>query len=214
MTTPSSDSSPERMLRMAFWSGKPPAYTAWRKAIRRPDLAHDAVLIRQSFKHLPMPWLYEELGEDALIRHWPEIREVLDDPTDAMAMQKRQAWDTLWASHALGDAQYPVSKKVVALVHRRKTLQRLRQIIAQPGISIYGLAKSEATEDSRKRNALYSRIYRNVRELEAEGLVEVRMEITDAGRTVCRLIPRESVNAALWERARRQVVATPKDQSK
>ena len=146
-----------------------------------------------------MPWLYQQLGEEGLVKGWPKIRESLDDPSDAIAMQKRQAWDALWASHTLGDAQYPVNPKVTRLVHRRKTLQRLRQIISQPGITISGLAKCEAPDDSKKRLSLYSRIYKCVRELEVEDLVEVRKETYADGKIQCRLLPRESVNARMWE---------------
>ncbi len=65
------------ILRAAFWSGRM-TYRKWRGIIHRGPEEHMRVFV-QSFLHLPMGWLREEIGDEKFITIWPEVRKGFDE---------------------------------------------------------------------------------------------------------------------------------------
>lgn len=139
----------------------------------------------QSFLHLPMDWLLEEIGEERFIVIWPEARKGFDSnsPLEDITLG---AWDAIWGVKAAGDSQYPVSPEVASLPRIRREV--LKTIVCNPGISIYDLAKRL------KRD--YSRVLKDVRLLAEMGEVEVRPD-PRSSRKAKRLIPVRSINIVL-----------------
>ncbi len=176
------------MLRHAFWSGDIP-YRKWHRIMRAGDITGHSAIFRQSFRHLPMRWLFAELGEDMFLRLWPKVRETLFyGDLDAIGCLRRDAWDALWGIHAVGDSQYPLSDGLDVIRIGRKRRQVLREAIRDVGVNIYQVSKRL------KRD--YSRVYKDVKRLEEAGLLRVIQENTARGR-VNRLAPIHSINTKL-----------------
>ncbi len=171
------------ILRSAFWSGRL-TYRKWRGIVRKGPEEHMRVFV-QSFIHLPMDWLLEEIGEERFISIWPEVRRGFDkdSPLEASTLD---AWDAIWGVKAAGDSQYPVSSEVAGLPKMRREV--LRAIVCNPGISIYDLAKRL------KRD--YSRVLKDVHLLSNMGEVEMRPD-PQSSRKAKRLVPVRSINAVL-----------------
>ncbi len=171
------------ILRSAFWSGRL-TYRKWRGIVRKGPEEHSRVFV-QSFLHLPIDWLIEEIGDEKFISIWPEVRKGFnkDSPLEASTLD---AWDTIWGVKMAGDSQYPVSPEVASLPRMRREV--LRAIVCNPGISIYNLAKRL------KRD--YSRVLKDVRLLTEMNEVEVRPD-PRSNRKAKRLIPVRSINAGL-----------------
>jgi len=173
----------EKVLRKAFWSGTM-AYRKWRRIIRGEVEAHNGVFC-QSFRHLPMRFLLQEVGKDHFVRIWPELHNSLseDSPEDKRA---RDAWDALWGMMTVGDSQYPVSSAVSNLSKKRREVMRL--IVGNPGTSAYGIAKITGRD--------YSRVHKDISMLMDMGIVNA-IEGKDLIRKRRQLIPVHSVNAVL-----------------
>lgn len=171
------------ILRSAFWSGRL-TYRKWRGIVRKGPDEHMRVFV-QSFLHLPMDWLLEEIGDERFVSIWPEVRRgfSMDSPFETTALD---AWDAIWGVMAAGDSQYPVSPEVASLPRMRREV--LKTVVRNPGISIYGLTKRL------KRD--YSSVLRDVRLLTDMGEIEVRPD-PDSSRKAKRLIPVRSINAVL-----------------
>ncbi len=171
------------ILRSAFWSGRL-TYRKWRGIVRKGPEKHLRVLV-QSFLHLPMDWLLEEIGEERFISVWPEVRKGFnkDSPLEAITLD---AWDAIWGVKTAGDSQYPVSAEVASLPKMRREV--LKTIVRNPGISTYDLAKRIHRD--------YSRVLKDVRLLTEMGEVEMRLD-PQSSRKAKRLIPVRSINAAL-----------------
>jgi hypothetical protein len=173
----------ESAIRSAFWSGNLPE-KKWRRAIREPSPDHKTIL-KTSFDHMPAVILVSELGERAFIKRWPEIRKLFDRGN--VDDQKRLLlFDSTWGILATGDSQYPVSEKVASMSRGRLGL--LREIVNYPGVSIYAL--------SLKVHRQYSRVFKEVKLLVQQRLVEIRKDEAQ-GRRISKLYPRESINAKL-----------------
>lgn len=172
-----------RILRAAFWSGRM-TYRKWRGIIGKGPKEHMRVFV-QSFLHLPMDWLREEIGDEKFITIWPEVRKgfAKNTPLEASYLD---AWDAIWGVIAAGDSQYPVSAEVARLSRMRRKV--LRTVICNPGINIYDLPK-ELRRD-------YSRVLNDVRLLTEMGEIEIRPD-PQSSRKAKRLIPARSINAAL-----------------
>jgi hypothetical protein len=109
------------ILRVAFWSGRM-TYRKWRGIIHKGPEEHMWVFV-QSFLHLPMDWLREEIGDEKFITIWPEVRKGFGKNTPLEASYL-DAWDAIWGVIAAGDSQYPVSTEVARLSRmRRKVLK-------------------------------------------------------------------------------------------
>lgn len=171
------------ILRAAFWSGRM-TYRKWRGIIRKGPEEHMRVFV-QSFLHLPMDFLREEIGDEKFITIWPEVRKGFDKniPLEASYLD---AWDAIWGVIAAGDSQYPVSAEVARLSRMRRKV--LRTVVCNPGINIYDLAK-ELRRD-------YSRVLKDVRLLTEMGEIEIRPD-PQSSRKAKRLIPAHSINADL-----------------
>ena len=171
------------ILRAAFWSGRM-TYKKWRGIIGKGPEEHMRVFV-QSFLHLPMDWLREELGDEKFITIWPEVRKGFDKnkPLEAASLD---AWDAIWGVIAAGDSQYPVSAEVARLPRMRRAV--LKTVVCNPGISVYGLAKRLRRD--------YSRVLKDVRLLTEMGEIEIRPD-PQSSRKAKRLIPARSINAAL-----------------
>ncbi|OIJ72569.1 MAG: hypothetical protein A2V21_313100 [Deltaproteobacteria bacterium GWC2_55_46] len=171
------------ILRAAFWSGRM-TYKKWRGIIGKGPEEHMRVFV-QSFLHLPMDWLREELGDEKFITIWPEVRKGFDKniPLEASYLD---AWDAIWGVIAAGDSQYPVSAEVARLPRMRRAV--LKTVVCNPGISVYGLAKRLRRD--------YSRVLKDVRLLTEMGEIEIRPD-PQSSRKAKRLIPARSINAAL-----------------
>ncbi len=139
----------------------------------------------QSFLHLPMGWLREEIGDEKFITIWPEVRKGFDEnrPFEAASLD---AWDAIWGVIAAGDSQYPVSLEVARLPRMRREV--LKTVIRNPGISIYDLAKIIRRD--------YRRVLKDVRLLTEMGEIEIRL-YPQSSRKAKQLIPVHSINTAL-----------------
>jgi len=159
-------------------------YKKWRGIIGKGPEEHMRVFV-QSFLHLPMDWLREELGDEKFITIWPEVRKGFDKniPLEASYLD---AWDAIWGVIAAGDSQYPVSAEVARLPRMRRAV--LKTVVCNPGISVYGLAKRLRRD--------YSRVLKDVRLLTEMGEIEIRPD-PQSSRKAKRLIPARSINAAL-----------------
>jgi hypothetical protein len=171
------------VLRSAFWSGRL-TYRKWRGIVRRGPKEHMRVFV-QSFLHLPMEWLLEEIGEERFISIWPEVRKgfAVDSPFEKTVSD---AWGAIWGVMAAGDSQYPVITDVAHLPRMRREV--LKTIVRYPGISIYDLAKMLQRD--------YSRVFKDVQLLAEMGEVEIRLD-PQSDRKAKRLVPVRSINAAL-----------------
>jgi len=171
------------ILRSAFWSGRL-TYRKWRGIIRKGPKAHMRAFV-QSFAHLPMDWLLEELGEERFVSLWPEVRTgfSISSPLEKTALE---AWDALWGVMAAGDSQYPVSPETAHLTRKRREV--LKTIVRNPGISIYGLA--------RRLERDYSRVLKDVQALAEAGEIRSRPD-PHSKRNARQLLPVRSINAGL-----------------
>jgi len=173
----------ESALRAAFWSGNLPA-KKWRQAVMDPAMGHKAIL-KTSFEQMPAAILVGNLGEKTFLKRWPGIRKLFD-PENPGDQKRLLLFDSTWGILATGDSQYPVSDKVASLSKGR--LELLRQIVNDPGISIYAL--------SLKVRRQYSRVFKDVQLLVRQELVDVGKDAT-AGRVLSRLYARDSINTRL-----------------
>jgi hypothetical protein len=171
------------ILRSAFWSGRL-TYRKWRGIVRKGPEEHMRVFV-QSFLHLPMEWLLNEVNSEKFISIWPEVRAGFDKnkPLEAASLD---AWDAIWGVIAAGDSQYPVSAEVARFPRMRREV--LKSIVRNPGISIYDLAKMIGRD--------YSRVFKDVRLLTEMGEIEIRLD-PQSSRKAKQLIPARSINAAL-----------------
>ena len=171
------------VLRSAFWSGRL-TYRKWRGIIRKGVGEHMRVFV-QSFLHLPMDWLLDEIGDKQFISVWPEIRREFsaDSPFENTV---RDAWDVRWGVLAVGDSQYPVLSDVARLPRRRREV--LKTIVRNPGISIYALAKSTGRD--------YSRVLKDVSLLVEMNEIVSRSD-PRSNRKAKRLLPVRSKNISL-----------------
>lgn len=171
------------ILRSAFWSGQL-TYRRWRGIVRKGPGEHTRFFV-QSFLHLPMDWLLEEIGDEKFITIWPEVRQGFDKnrPLEALSLN---AWDAVWGVMAAGDSQYPVSSGVAQIPGMRREV--LKTVVHNPGISIYNLA--------RRLQRDYSRVLKDVRLLAEMGEIKIQSDPM-SGRKAKQLIPTRSINAAL-----------------
>lgn len=171
------------ILRAAFWSGRM-TYRKWRGIIRKGPEEHILVFV-QSFLHLPMDWLREEIGDEKFIIIWPEVRKGFDKnrPFEAASLD---AWDAIWGVIVAGDSQYPVSAEVASIPRMRREV--LKTVVRNPGISIDDLAKMIRRD--------YRTVLKNVRLLTEMGEIEIRLD-PHSSRKVKQLIPARSINTAL-----------------
>lgn len=159
-------------------------YRRWRGIMRRGPDGHRKTF-RQSFLYLPMRWLLHEIGEDRFVKIWPDIR--IEFSADSLEEKTAMdAWDAVWGMAAAGDSQYPVLRDVAALSGKRREILRL--IVCNPGISAYAVAKKT------KRN--YSRVYKDIQKIIAEGMAESR-PMPGSARRELQIIPKRSGNAEL-----------------
>lgn len=171
------------ILRAAFWSGRM-TYRKWRGIIRKGPEEHMWFFV-QSFLHLPMDWLREEIGDKKFITIWPEVRKEFDKnkPLEAASLD---AWDAIWGVIAAGDSQYPVSAQVALFPRMRREV--LKTVVRNPGINIYDLAKMIRRD--------YRTVLKNVRLLNEMGEIEIRLDPQSSIKAK-QLIPTRSINAAL-----------------
>ncbi|MDD5434219.1 MAG: hypothetical protein PH343_02195, partial [Nitrospira sp.] len=139
----------------------------------------------QSFLHLPMDWLLEEIGDEKFITIWPDVRNGFDKnrPLEALSLD---AWDAVWGVMAAGDSQYPVSSGVAHLPAMRREV--LKTVVCNPGISTYNIAKQLQRD--------YSRVLKDVRLLAEMGEIKIQSD-PRSGRKAKQLIPAHSINAVL-----------------
>lgn len=180
------DEDIQKMLKMAFWD-RTIAPAAWRQAIRRGEIEVCRNVISASFKHLPVRWFVRQMGEDVFIKRWPVLRTVLADRHDPIAIQRLEAWDTLWGILAVGDSQYPVRAEIANMGRKKRGL--LKAIVHNGISSTYELAKSSGRD--------YGRVHKDVRSLVDAGLISLRREKTAENRAINILEPRFSVNGQL-----------------
>jgi len=161
----------DREIRKTYWSGPPPLerFLAWWRNPRR-----HAAMLRAALTYMdPMALLRFAMGSEWLVRHWPDLREGFSE-SDPLETQARDVWDALWGAYAVGDSQYP-AHLMRTVAHLGKARRRLlREIVVEPGLSVYALAKRLRRD--------YSRVYKDVRLLETLGLVETREARTPQGR--------------------------------
>lgn len=171
------------IIRAAFWSGRM-TYRRWREIIRKGPEEHMRIFV-QSFLHLPMDFLREEIGDEKFITIWPEVRKGFDKniPLEASCLD---AWDAIWGVIAAGDSQYPISAEVASIPRMRRAV--LKTVVRNPGISIYDLAKRLRRD--------YSRVLNDVRLLTEMGEIEIRPD-PQSSRKAKQLIPARSINTAL-----------------
>jgi len=171
------------ILRSAFWSGDL-TYRKWRGIVRKGPQGHARVFI-QSFLHLPMDWLLEEIGDERFISIWPDVRTgfATDSPFEKTVMD---AWDALWGVIAAGDSQYPVSSEIARLPRMQREV--LKTIVCNPEISIYDLAKKTRRD--------YSSVLRDVCLLTEMDEINSRLN-PRSNRKAKQLLPMRSINAAL-----------------
>lgn len=159
-------------------------YGRWRRIIRGNLHGHRKVFY-QSFLHLPMSWLLQEIGVKRFINIWPEIRGGFrdDSPSDRAA---RDGWDAVWGMATVGDSQYPVTTDTAELPRKRREIMRL--VVTKPGISAYEIAKTTERD--------YSRVYKDIQLLVCKGMVK-SIKKKDSVRRERQLISARSVNAHL-----------------
>jgi len=149
-----------------------------------PSLGHKTIL-KTSFDHMSVGVLVSQMGEKMFIKQWPAVRKLFD-PGNSQDRKRLLLFDSTWGILTTGDSQYPVSEKVASLSKGRLAL--LREIVNYPGISIYAL--------SVKVNRQYSRVFKDVKLLVQQQLVDVRSDLAQ-GRKISKLFARESINAKL-----------------
>lgn len=162
-------------------------YRAWIGSMKRGETS----VLKQSFKHLPLRWVIQEVGKDFIVKRWPSIREVIYDQYDPILTQRCEAWDAVWGTLSTGDSQYPVMEEVAILSKKRREV--LKEVIANVGISIYDLAKHT--------NRDYTRVHKDVTLLKEKGLIESRRVSSGENREVASLLPVHSVNRDLAKMA-------------
>lgn len=183
-------------LRAAFWSGDL-SEKKWRRAIRDPAMGHQAIL-KTSFEHMPSPLLIREMGEKEFIKRWPSIRKLFD-ANNPGEYKRLLLFDAIWGILTTGDSRYPVSEQTASLSKGR--LQILREVVRHPGVSIYTL--------SRKLGRDYSRIFKEVKMLASQKLLEIKKDRI-RGRNVSRLFARHSINTELFNiHSRRGQIQAP-----